>query len=100
MQGRRDIPLSAAGRAEAMRWSTAFAHDEPVDWLSSPLARAVETPTLLAGRAPRIEPALIEMDWADWAGPRLDQLHARQGDPSAPTHGPGPRFRPAGRGSP
>jgi len=100
MQGRRDIALSAAGRAEALRWRAAFAHDEPIDWLSSPLARAVETATLLAERAPRIEPALVEMDWADWEGQRLDALHARHGDAFVANERRGLDFRPAGGESP
>lgn len=100
MQGHRDIPLSTAGRAEAMRWRAAFAHDEPVEWLSSPLARAVETATLLAGRTPRIEPALIEMDWADWEGQRLDELNARHGDAFVANERRGLDFRPSGGESP
>ena len=100
MQGRRDIALSAAGRMEALRWRATFANDEPIDWLSSPLARAVETATLVSGRAPRIEPALIEMDWAAWEGQRLDELSARHGDAFAANERRGLDFRPPGGESP
>jgi probable phosphoglycerate mutase len=79
MQGRRDIPLSAAGRADVARYALPadLAHD--VDWFASPLVRAVETAEIVSGRTPRIEPALIEMDWGAWEGSRLDDLHARLG---------------------
>jgi len=36
--------------------------------LSSPLSRAVETATLVGGRAPLVEPALTEMGWGAWEG--------------------------------
>jgi len=100
MQGRRDVALSEAGRAEALRWRAAFEGDAPIAWLSSPLARAVETAALLAGRAPRIEPALIEMDWARWEGERLDELHARHGDAFVANERRGLDFRPPGGESP
>ena len=100
MQGRRDVPLSAAGRADALRWREAFDRDAPIAWLASPLARAVETATLLAGRAPRIEPALTEMDWAQWEGKRLGELHAHHGDAFVANERRGLDFRPPGGESP
>ncbi|MEL6318158.1 MAG: histidine phosphatase family protein, partial [Pseudomonadota bacterium] len=55
----------------------------PAPWdaaaiLSSPLVRARETATLLAGRAAgvRIEPALVEMDLGRWEGRRGVELMA------------------------
>jgi len=45
MQGRRDVPLSDAGRAQAAAWRV-----EPVegcvDWCTSPLQRATQTARL------------------------------------------------------
>jgi probable phosphoglycerate mutase len=100
MQGRRDVPLSAQGRAEALRWRAAFDAAEPLRWLSSPLARAVETATLMAGRAPVIEPALMEMDWAEWEGSTLDELASRHGDAFVANARRGLDFRPPGGESP
>ena len=37
---------------------------------SSPLARAVETARIIAGREPIVAPELIEMDWGRWEGQR------------------------------
>jgi probable phosphoglycerate mutase len=100
MQGRRDIPLSAAGRADVARWTLPadLAHD--ADWFASPLLRAIETAELVSGRAPRIEPALIEMDWGAWEGQRLDDLHARLGDEFTGNAARGLDFRPPGGESP
>ena len=100
MQGRRDIPLSAAGRADVARWTLPadLAHD--ADWFASPLLRAIETAELVSGRAPRIEPALIEMDWGAWEGKRLDDLHARLGDEFTGNAARGLDFRPPGGESP
>ncbi|WP_299651769.1 histidine phosphatase family protein [uncultured Tateyamaria sp.] len=67
LQGRSDIPLDDAARADLAQlrlpanWATA-------DLVSSPLKRAVETAELVARRAPRVDPALIEMNWGDWEG--------------------------------
>lgn len=100
MQGRRDILLAPAGRAEALRWRLAFDPDAPIEWISSPLARAVETATLLGGRAPRTEPALIEMDWGAWEGRGLDELRACYGDAFIANERRGLDFRPPGGESP
>ncbi|MEM8655925.1 MAG: histidine phosphatase family protein [Pseudomonadota bacterium] len=67
LQGRSDIPLDDIARAELSQLAL------PTDWrgadlVSSPLARAVETATLVAGRAPRVEPSLIEMNWGRLEG--------------------------------
>ena len=96
MQGRRDVPLSAAGRADVAGWTLPadLAHD--ADWFASPLLRAVETAELMSGRTPRIEPALIEMDWGAWEGSRLDELQARLGDEFTGNAARGLDFRPPG----
>ena len=96
MQGRRDIPLSATGRADVARWAlpTDLAHG--ADWFASPLVRAVETAALMSGRAPRIEPALIEMDWGAWEGSTLDELRARFGDAFTDNAARGLDFQPPG----
>jgi len=96
MQGRRDVPLSATGRADVAGWTLPadLAHD--ADWFASPLLRAVETAELMSGRTPRIEPALIEMDWGAWEGSRLDELQARLGDEFTGNAARGLDFRPPG----
>lgn len=78
LQGRRDIPLSEAGRHLARTWRIpkAFAR-YPV--MVSPLTRCRETAKLLGCRAPEIEPLLIEMDWGSWEGHRLADLRRHLG---------------------
>lgn len=68
LQGRRDIPLSNAGRAQVTAWRipadlTAFR------WHASPLTRARATAALLHNGTVTIDPRLIEMDWGAWEGP-------------------------------
>lgn len=67
LQGRSDIPLDDLARQDLAKLTL------PAEWrdaelVASPLQRAVETATLVAGRAPAIEPALIEMNWGAWEG--------------------------------
>lgn len=74
IQGASDIPLDDEARA-----GLAALH-LPNDWAaaelwSSPLKRATETAELVARRAPRLAPELVEMNWGDWEGQRgLDLL--------------------------
>ena len=65
IQGRTDVPLDAEARADlaARRLPAPW---DAADLVASPLSRAVETARLVAGRAPRIEPALTEMHWGEW----------------------------------
>ncbi len=100
MQGRRDVPLSAAGRAEVARWRLPAADESPVAWISSPLARAVETCRLLGADALALAPELIEMDWGEWEGQRLADLRARLGDAFTGNEARGLDFRPPGGESP
>ena len=67
IQGRTDVALSADAREQLSRlrlpdpWARA-------DLWSSPLSRAYETATLVSGRIPKTDPALLEMNWGDWEG--------------------------------
>ncbi|KUP94454.1 glucosyl-3-phosphoglycerate phosphatase [Tritonibacter horizontis] len=75
IQGRSDIPLDEAARAELA------AQRLPDDWpqaelWSSPLLRATETATLVTGQTPRTDPALTEMFWGDWEGLKGVDLRA------------------------
>ncbi len=67
IQGRSDIPLDAAARAELA------AQCLPEGWRgahlwSSPLLRAAETARLITDQEPQTTKALIEMNWGDWEG--------------------------------
>ncbi|MSO65109.1 MAG: histidine phosphatase family protein [Alphaproteobacteria bacterium] len=97
-QGRTDVPLSPAGRADVARWRV------PSEWsglpvVASPLRRTHETALLLFGRA-RIEPRLIEMAWGEWEGRSLAELRAELGPEMAANEGRGLDFRPPGGESP
>ena len=100
MQGRRDIALSLSGRNDVAGWSLPADIAQPIDWVASPLLRAVETAQLLAGAAPRIEPALTEMDWGAWEGYSLDELQTRFGRDFERNESLGLDFRPPGGESP
>jgi probable phosphoglycerate mutase len=100
MQGRRDVPLGAAGRADVATWRLPVDVGASIDAVASPLSRAVETARALCGRAPRIEPALIEMDWGAWEGRRLPELRAQHGDAFARNERRGLDFRPPDGESP
>lgn len=74
IQGASDIPLDDEARTglAALRLPNDWAAAEL--W-SSPLKRAAETAELVARRAPRLAPELVEMNWGDWEGQRgLDLL--------------------------
>ncbi|MBY5935325.1 histidine phosphatase family protein [Tateyamaria omphalii] len=67
LQGRSDIPLDDDARTELGALSLPKGW-HAADLVSSPLTRAVQTATLVAGHAPRIEPSLIEMNWGTFEG--------------------------------
>lgn len=104
LQGRRDTPLSAEGRAAVRRWRLPADLAAPnVRWVTSPLARARETAALLhpagAGRL-EVVPALIESDWGAWEGQRLADLRARDPVGMATIEARGLDRRPPGGESP
>jgi broad specificity phosphatase PhoE len=79
-QGRRDIPLSAAGREQAQSAAQLLAATPLAAVWSSPLARARETAALIAaphGLAVRVEAAFTEMDFGEWVGFTRDEVQAR-----------------------
>lgn len=67
IQGRSDIPLDAAARADLGALQLPPFWDEAEIW-ASPLQRASQTARCLTGRSPRIAAALTEMHWGDWEG--------------------------------
>ena len=100
MQGRRDIPLSDRGRAQARAWKIPAGLANGATWVSSPLSRAVETAEILIGRVVARDSALIEMSWGDWEGCTLDELRAAPGGAYARNEARGLDFRPPGGESP
>ena len=91
LQGRTDVPLSPEGRQRVLRWR--LPPDVPDhDWISSPLARAVDTARLLGG-LPAVEPRLIEMSFGAWEGHRLAELRAAAPDDVAERERQGLDFR-------
>jgi probable phosphoglycerate mutase len=67
IQGRTDIPLDDAARAELAGLRLPRPWDRATLW-SSPLKRAVDTAALVANRRPRTDAALTEMNWGIWEG--------------------------------
>lgn len=75
IQGRTDIPLDAAAKAELAAQKLPSPWDKATLW-SSPLARAYDTATLVAGANPQTHAALTEMDWGTWEGLHGKDLRA------------------------
>lgn len=99
MQGRRDVPLTAASR-EALTARCLGARLRERRWFVSPLARARETARLLEIPEPTVEPRLAEMHWGEWEGERLADLRARFGGVMRVNEARGLDFRPRGGESP
>lgn len=98
LQGRADIGLSDAGRTALAGRSVPAAFRDR-DWYVSPLRRAQDTAALL-GLTPRIEPALIEMDWGQYEGCTLPELRAAYGDAFTANEDRGLDLQPPGGESP
>ena len=91
LQGRRDVPLNARGRAQAVHCGgilrDLFAQRgrdaSEFDYVSSPLGRAKATMELvrpalgLPSRAIRSKSRLAEISFGDWEGFTIAQLHNR-----------------------
>lgn len=99
VQGRTDVPLSETGRQAVRGWSPP-AELDGFTWITSPLARAVETAeTLSGGPVPR-DDRLVEMDWAEWEARSLDALRRELGDLMTAWEAEGLDFRAPGGESP
>ena len=95
LQGARDIPLNAAGRAQASRCGDILRDlagvdqraIEALDFVASPLGRGRETMELLRETlgldrdAYRVDPRLTEVSFGNWEGLTLAEVGAR--DPHA-----------------
>ena len=99
IQGRRDVPLSAAGRAAL----AAFALPDACRGMrvvTSPLARCAETARLLGAHDVLCDPRLVEMHWGEWEGRALAELREELGAAMRENEARGWDFRPAGGESP
>lgn len=86
IQGSRDIPLNATGRAQARLLADRLAdeHAHIVRIYTSPLCRAAETAETVAARLRcdcKILPGLAEIDFGDWEGRSWKAV--RESDPAA-----------------
>jgi probable phosphoglycerate mutase len=99
VQGRTDIPLSAAGRARVGHWRLPNTF-RAYGWVSSPLRRAKETADLLGAIGLAFEPRLAEMSWGAWEGETLDSLRIDHGAALIDNESCGLDFRPPGGESP
>jgi broad specificity phosphatase PhoE len=78
-QGRRDTPLSEAGRAQAAAAGRVLAAEPLAAVWSSPLQRARETAAAIAahhGQEVRVEDAFTEMRFGQWEGLTVDEVGA------------------------
>ena len=99
VQGRSDVPLSDSGRDLVRSWQLPPELDG-FDWVTSPLQRAHETASMLAGRTVTADHRLVEMDWAVWEGRTLDDLRAEIGNLMVAWEARGLDFRAPGGESP
>jgi len=99
IQGRSDIALSAAGRLR-LRGRSLPEACRGMRIVTSPLARCVETATLLGAPHAEREPRIAEMSWGAWEGRRLVELRAELGDAMRQNEARGLDFRPEGGESP
>ncbi|HSU78614.1 MAG TPA: histidine phosphatase family protein [Burkholderiales bacterium] len=99
IQGRRDVPLSDAGRTALGRFRLP-ARCREMRVVTSPLQRCTETAALLgAADAPR-DARLVEMSWGAWEGSLLAELRAELGEAMRANEARGWDFRPADGESP
>jgi broad specificity phosphatase PhoE len=78
-QGRKDVPLSPTGRDQAALLRERLRGTRFDRVFSSPLARARETASIVAGRDPEILPDLNELDRGHWEGHPMDEVKRRWG---------------------
>jgi probable phosphoglycerate mutase len=95
IQGRLDMPLSAAGRAKmaALAPPKGF---ETARAFASPLSRARETAELLGLRHVAVDARLSEHNWGQWEGLTRAEILARDGDDAFERAGRGIDFTPLG----
>lgn len=99
LQGRADLPLSPAGRADVASWRLP-AEVDGFAWVTSPLKRARETAALLGRADAQIDPRLTEMSFGEWEGRRLAEISAGLGPAMGEMEERGLDFRAPGGESP
>jgi broad specificity phosphatase PhoE len=99
IQGQTDIPLSAAGRAQAASWRLPPAFVGAA-CLTSPLVRARETANLLGFVDPPSDLRLREMAWGSFEGRTLEELRLDRAARMRDLETAGLEFRPPGGESP
>jgi probable phosphoglycerate mutase len=76
--GRTDLPLTPAGEARARALGEALGGRRFARVLTSPLRRARDTCALAGyGAVAELEPELVEWDYGDYEGLRLEEIRAR-----------------------
>ncbi|MFQ5994479.1 MAG: histidine phosphatase family protein [Acidiferrobacterales bacterium] len=95
IQGRTDVSLSADGRREVSRWCVPEEF-RSYDWMASPLARALETATLLGAVPAQPDRRLAEKNWGEWEGLTWEELRDKYGDDAIGDATSGLDFRPPG----
>jgi broad specificity phosphatase PhoE len=95
IQGRLDMPLSAAGR-EKMAALAPPKGFENARAFSSPLSRARETAELLGLRDVTVDARLSEHNWAQWEGLTRAEILTRDGEDAFERAGKGIDFTPLG----
>jgi probable phosphoglycerate mutase len=93
IQGRTDIPLSDEGRARmaALAPPAGFAQARAY---VSPLARALETASLLGMKNPVSDARLLEHHWGRWEGLTRSEILERDGEDAFVKAGTGSAFTP------
>lgn len=83
-QGATDIPLSDEGRRQANAASARFAKVQVDTLLCSPLSRAFETASIIAGAHPSLRPVrvpeLTEVNFGGWEGLTVPQIKEKYGE--------------------
>jgi probable phosphoglycerate mutase len=99
IQGRRDVPLSAAGRAALVDFRLP-AQCRQMRVITSPLSRCTETAALIGAANAARDERLLEMSWGEWEGRVLAELRGELGEAMQANEARGWDFRPAGGESP
>ena len=77
-QGQHDVPLSDRGREQARALARRLEGEGLALVVSSSLGRARETAEIVSGgRAPSLDPALVEISYGAWEGVRDVDVHER-----------------------
>lgn len=95
IQGSRDIPLSADGRAR-MASLCLPAEFREARAFSSPLSRARETAELLCLKDVTVDARLSEHNWGNWEGMTREEILVRDGKDAFVRAGTGAQFTPSG----